>query len=183
MWRAAETGFNASLVPASCFISHLTAGTPLTYHTLHADEASFPNFHFSGTLYLTGQDSHFQGGSFRFQNRDDGDCAISEVRPRAGRAVLFSSGWENQHQLEEVTAGQRFALSVFFTTAKKKQGKDSGGGGLTPSLQRFISECVHASQARHTALQFIRGCLHQWPAMAAALLHPAQPAERSIPLR
>lgn len=38
------------------------------------------------------------------------------VSPIAGRMVSFTSGFENPHQVQPVTGGKRYALSVWFTT-------------------------------------------------------------------
>merc|ERR1712071_134720 len=36
--------------------------------------------------------------------------------PTRGSAVIFSSGWENMHEVETITSGVRFAVPCFFTT-------------------------------------------------------------------
>jgi predicted 2-oxoglutarate/Fe(II)-dependent dioxygenase YbiX len=43
------------------------------------------------------------------------------VEPRAGRAVIFTSGPENNHRVERVTKGERFVLSFWFTCDPQKQ--------------------------------------------------------------
>ena len=54
------------------------------------------------------------------------------VLPRRGTAALFSSGWENVHQVARVTAGQRHSLPAFFTTEQPPTpapwGVDKRGG-------------------------------------------------------
>ena len=51
---------------------------------------------------------------------DGGEEGSSRVlTPRApskGSAVIFSSGWENLHQVEPLRSGTRLAIPAFFTT-------------------------------------------------------------------
>jgi len=42
--------------------------------------------------------------------------------PTKGAAVIFSSGWENMHEVEKITAGVRYAVPCFFTTCKVEEG-------------------------------------------------------------
>jgi hypothetical protein len=62
-------------------------------------------------------------------NQDDGEGLESleeEIRragrvltpfhPTRGSAVIFSSGWENMHEVEKITSGIRYAVPCFFTT-------------------------------------------------------------------
>ena len=37
--------------------------------------------------------------------------------PTRGAAVIFSSGWENMHEVEKITAGTRYCVPCFFTTS------------------------------------------------------------------
>jgi hypothetical protein len=43
------------------------------------------------------------------------------MEPKAGRVVIFSSGTENTHFLEQVTKGKRYVLSFWFTCDERKQ--------------------------------------------------------------
>ena len=57
---------------------------------------------------------------------DDLDSLKEEMRrvgreltpyyPTRGAAVIFSSGWENLHEVEKITSGVRYAIPCFFTT-------------------------------------------------------------------
>jgi len=38
--------------------------------------------------------------------------------PKRGSAVIFSSGWENMHEVNQITSGVRHAVPCFFTTCK-----------------------------------------------------------------
>jgi predicted 2-oxoglutarate/Fe(II)-dependent dioxygenase YbiX len=43
------------------------------------------------------------------------------MEPRAGRVILFTSGMENTHMVEQVKGGQRFVLSFWFTCDERKE--------------------------------------------------------------
>lgn len=43
------------------------------------------------------------------------------MEPRAGRVIIFSSGIENTHFVEQVTSGKRFVLSFWFSCDVKKE--------------------------------------------------------------
>jgi len=58
---------------------------------------------------------------------DDGDSTLEEelrtagrdltpFHPTRGSAVIFSSGWENMHEVNKITSGTRYAIPCFFTT-------------------------------------------------------------------
>ena len=38
------------------------------------------------------------------------------LAPVRGRALLFSSGWENVHYVAPALSGERFAIATFWTT-------------------------------------------------------------------
>lgn len=41
---------------------------------------------------------------------------LKPYNPTRGAAVIFSSGWENMHEVEKITSGTRYAVPSFFTT-------------------------------------------------------------------
>jgi hypothetical protein len=41
---------------------------------------------------------------------------LTPYSPTRGAAVIFSSGWENMHEVEKITSGVRYAVPCFFTT-------------------------------------------------------------------
>jgi hypothetical protein len=41
---------------------------------------------------------------------------LTPFHPTRGAAVIFSSGWENMHEVEKITSGIRYAVPCFFTT-------------------------------------------------------------------
>jgi len=46
------------------------------------------------------------------------------LRPEAGLAAIFSSGWENLHAVTPVSQGTRFAVPMFFTTQEEPLEKE-----------------------------------------------------------
>ena len=114
------------LVTQSAFTSRIPAvATQDDYGALHADESSSEHFHYSAVLHLHSSGDGFTGGDFIFS--DDprasdtaadphGERTLTRVAPLQGRAVMFSSGWENLHFVDRVSSGVRFALPVFFRT-------------------------------------------------------------------
>lgn len=78
--------------------------------------------HYSAVLYLNTSGIDFLGGNFHFCNSD----GVSEmvIVPTAGLLVIFDSGSKNIHKFDEITAGNRFTLTMWFTRDKvssKKQ--------------------------------------------------------------
>ena len=51
-----------------------------------------------------------------FASSPDGSRVLTPLSPTLGSAVVFSSGWENMHQVEPLVSGTRFALPAFFVT-------------------------------------------------------------------
>eukprot|EP00640_Fibrocapsa_japonica_P002035 CAMPEP_0113952786 /NCGR_PEP_ID=MMETSP1339-20121228/90602_1 /TAXON_ID=94617 /ORGANISM="Fibrocapsa japonica" /LENGTH=539 /DNA_ID=CAMNT_0000961451 /DNA_START=238 /DNA_END=1857 /DNA_ORIENTATION=+ /assembly_acc=CAM_ASM_000762 len=41
---------------------------------------------------------------------------LTPFHPTRGAAVIFSSGWENMHEVDKITSGIRYAVPCFFTT-------------------------------------------------------------------
>ena len=85
------------------------------------------HYDYSGLVYLSTQDEHFEGGDLHFYDHRDLDCSpfvdtenpgpcliqgtpTLSVAPRAGRVIIFGSGRENPHRVTPVTAGTRFVL-------------------------------------------------------------------------
>lgn len=82
------------------------------YSTPHVDKANIASYDYSALLYLnTGGGIDFSGGDFAFLDED----ADHTVVPAEGRLVMFTSGYENLHQVRNVTAGTRYVLAMWFT--------------------------------------------------------------------
>mmetsp|Transcript_122241 Transcript_122241/g.353441 ORF Transcript_122241/g.353441 Transcript_122241/m.353441 type:complete len:529 (+) Transcript_122241:98-1684(+) len=107
--------------------------------TLHCDEATHTGYHYSCVLYLSNQGEDFEGGNFVFNDplpegeKDENDGydrssmsledqirlagrRLTPFHPSRGAAVIFSSGWENLHEVEQITSGIRYCVPCFFTT-------------------------------------------------------------------
>ena len=114
--------------------------------TLHTDEATHSGYHYSCVLYLNTQGEDFEGGDFVFNDPASEEAKKKEAEraeeedyepesyenlyeeirragreltpfhPTRGAAVIFSSGWENMHEVEKITSGTRYAVPCFFTT-------------------------------------------------------------------
>ena len=87
-----------------------TGTEELERHCLHVDESSFDSFHYSCVLYLSSEGKHFDGGQFIFSDPPSSEHQgsggmpaatrqLSSVSPAMGMGVVFSSGWENVHQV------------------------------------------------------------------------------------
>lgn len=111
---------------------------------LHTDESTHAGYHYSCVLYLSTKGKDFDGGDFVFNdpdpdakpyNSDDededeqellGESLAEQIRkvgrkftpfaPTRGSAVIFSSGWENMHEVDKITSGTRYVVPCFFTT-------------------------------------------------------------------
>ena len=78
-------------------------------------------------MYLTSQHEDFEGGTFSFNDPPEDafrvastERILSPLSPKSGSAVLFSSGWENMHEVEPLRSGTRIAVPAFFTTHAPK---------------------------------------------------------------
>lgn len=67
--------------------------------------------HFSAVLYLNTQGKEFTGGTFCFK---DGPPPL-RVSPTAGTLLLYTADERNVHQVEEVPAGERLTMTMWFT--------------------------------------------------------------------
>ena len=86
-------------------------GGTYEYSIAHVDRANVASYDYSAVLYLNSKGGGFEGGDFRFV-----DATNDEVlEPRAGRCVLFPSGFENLHRVCTVSKGTRYALAAWLT--------------------------------------------------------------------
>ena len=78
----------------------------------HCDRANRDSYDVSALLYLSTAGEHFSGGGEFAFNDDDRDRL---VEPREGRVLVFSSGFENLHQVRPMADGERFTVSAWYT--------------------------------------------------------------------
>lgn len=109
----------SSIIPYSCQVFARRRGAAVL--GAHADESSFPNVHYSTVLYLNTEGEDFEGGGLEFirKDRQTDKCERIEVSPESGMTIMFSSGWENIHQVKPVSNGCRFSILMFFTTEQR----------------------------------------------------------------
>jgi hypothetical protein len=91
------------------------------YGVAHVDRANMSSYDYSAVLYLNTQGGGFDGGDFAFV--DDHEDEV--VEPRAGRCVLFASGFEHLHRVGKVTRGSRFVLASWYTLNTSRTAGDA----------------------------------------------------------
>jgi len=67
--------------------------------------------HFSAILYLN---SNIDGGNFHFVDKNNN--IVESIVPKEGNLLMFSSGSENSHKVDEILSGFRYTLTIWFTT-------------------------------------------------------------------
>ncbi|XP_065078365.1 2-oxoglutarate and iron-dependent oxygenase domain-containing protein 3-like [Ochlerotatus camptorhynchus] len=106
------------------FFSRLTNETATTIHDEywhpHVDKETYSSFHYTTLLYLTDFGKDFTGGRFVFiDSAGKHNKTNVYIEPKRGRISGFTSGAENLHQVEQVTAGVRYAITISFTCNKE----------------------------------------------------------------
>ena len=103
------------------FFSRLTNQTAVTSHDEywhpHIDKVTYGSFYYTSLLYLTTYGDDFAGGRFVFKDKAEN----MTVEPRIGRVSYFTSGRENEHFVEKVESGTRYAITVSFTCDPKQK--------------------------------------------------------------
>ena len=148
----------------------------------HCDEAICGEYHFSCVLHLDTQGDGFEGGDLVFSDEPgadsgggEGDASaggervLTRLSPQRGRALLFTSGWENLHYVDAIASGVRHALVTFFMTraAWARDGEDDVRGpvaaeDVADALLHFVLRAEDAEdEGQFTAL---------WHSMFAAPL-------------
>ena len=101
------------------FFSRMTAKPAVTVHDEywrpHIDKVTYGSFFYTSLLYLSDAAKDFTGGRFVFLDKN----VNKTVEPRLGRLSFFTSGSENEHFVEKVKGGTRFAITVSFTCDKR----------------------------------------------------------------
>jgi len=114
---------------------------------LHTDEATHAVYHYSCVLYLSTQGHDFTGGSFVWNDPPadggDGPRVLTPYAPVRGSAVIFSSGWENMHQVERLESGTRFAVPCFFTTEAVPEASLDHFGGVPSDDEAIADDLQH----------------------------------------
>lgn len=152
---------NTLYFTAPTFITRIDATRPWTareihdeYWHAHADRNNTPHYHYSGLLYMSTYQSDFTGGRLRFYDANKYDIADEDdavdliMEPRQGRVVIFSSGHENVHRVEEVHSGQRYVLSFWFTCDPQKEFEIFLDGQAHVAFSRKIKQAIASKKSR-----------------------------------
>ncbi|XP_071965792.1 2-oxoglutarate and iron-dependent oxygenase domain-containing protein 3-like [Antedon mediterranea] len=103
------------------FFSRMTNKPAKTIHDEywhpHVDKETYTTFDYTSLLYLSNYGDDFDGGRFIFIDKK----ANSTIEPKLGRLSFFTSGSENQHYVEKVSKGTRYAMTISFTCNKKEK--------------------------------------------------------------
>ncbi len=137
-------------------------------HAAHCDEAINPQFHYSSVLYLGECGRHFDGGELSFFHNRSWPWLL--VEPAVGRAVFYSSGWENVHRVKRVERGERWTLVAVFAVSAHPDGDgqcpDGGGGSAVEAdasagdaglARRFSDTCIRPGSRSE-----FEGCGRLW---------------------
>ncbi|XP_033100491.1 2-oxoglutarate and iron-dependent oxygenase domain-containing protein 3-like [Anneissia japonica] len=83
----------------------------------HVDKETYKTFDYTSLVYLSNYGNDFEGGRFVFIDKKSN----STIEPKLGRLSFFTSGSENQHYVEKVSKGTRYAMTISFTCDKKER--------------------------------------------------------------
>lgn len=146
-------------------------------------------------MYLSTQGVDFEGGDFVFndplpageapdpeiermsleeQRRRTGR-KLSPFHPTKGAAVIFSSGWENMHEVEKITSGTRYAVPAFFTTSPVPDAAYDQMVAGKPKTDEDIADdwlhllLAHRKESPVEAAGRVRELLMKWHYMCAPL--------------
>jgi hypothetical protein len=166
--------------------------------TLHTDEATHDGYHYSCVIYLSTAGVDFEGGAFVFNDpakdeaskkktEEEGkNLGIEEQIRRSGRtlvpylptkgsAVIFSSGWENMHEVEKITSGVRYAVPCFFTTCPVPEAAYTQMHAGKPTTDEDIADdwlhllLAHRKELPHESMGRVKELLMKWHMMCTPL--------------
>lgn len=114
-----DINVNSLFLTHPTFFSRITNETAKTIHDEywhpHVDKETYESFHYTSLLYLNNFAKDFKGGRFLFTDGIEANKTITAIEPKIGRVSAFTSGSENLHNVEKVTSGIRFAITISFT--------------------------------------------------------------------
>ena len=96
-------------------------------------------------------------------------------QPTRGAAVIFSSGWENMHEVERITQGTRYCVPAFFTTSpvpeqayeQMAQGKPKTDEDIADDWLHLL--LAHREESPLEAAGRVKELLMKWHMMCAPL--------------
>eukprot|EP00571_Detonula_confervacea_P009891 CAMPEP_0172300772 /NCGR_PEP_ID=MMETSP1058-20130122/2792_1 /TAXON_ID=83371 /ORGANISM="Detonula confervacea, Strain CCMP 353" /LENGTH=698 /DNA_ID=CAMNT_0013010659 /DNA_START=13 /DNA_END=2109 /DNA_ORIENTATION=- len=156
---------------------------------LHTDEATHTGYHYSCVIYLSTHGEDFEGGAFVFNDPQQEGAPKQNLEslpleeqirrtgrelkpylPTRGAAVIFSSGWENMHEVETITSGTRFAVPCFFTTCPVPEeaygpptmavGKPKNDDDIADDWLHLL--LTHREEEPHQSLGRVKELLMKW---------------------
>ncbi|CAG2173650.1 unnamed protein product [Oppiella nova] len=90
------------------------------YWLRHVDRHNIECDHYTSVIYLSTYGADFSDGRFVFTDQ----MSNATIEPKLGRLVWYTSGSENEHFLERVTSGTRYALVMGFSCNPKFAAKE-----------------------------------------------------------
>ena len=172
----------STILPLQAYSREYTVTKEQAGVPLHTDEATHASYHYSCVLYLSTQGEDFEGGSFVWNDPEpeaegedaaapeqkssgDGDGFIevgndgrvlTPYGPSRGSAVIFSSGWENMHEVHQLKSGHRRAVPCFFTTCPVPDGTIDAMGGVPADDAAIADELLRLILDSQTRSPFQR---------------------------
>ena len=100
---------------------------------------------------------------------------LTPFHPSKGAAVIFSSGWENMHEVHKLTSGTRYAVPCFFTTspvpeqayAQMHQGKPQSDEDIADDWLHLL--LAHRAEEPIMAMGRVKELLMKWHYMCTPL--------------
>lgn len=95
--------------------------------------------------------------------------------PTRGAAVIFSSGWENMHEVEKITSGTRYAVPCFFTTCPVPEAAYEQMAVGKPKSNEDIADdwlhllLAHRQETPQEGVGRVKELLMKWHCMCAPL--------------
>jgi len=107
---------------------------------------------------------------------------LMPFHPSKGACVLFSSGWENMHEVEKLTSGIRYAVPSFFTTCPVPEGAYTQMAVGKPKTDEDIADdwlhllLAHRKENPQESVGRVKELLMKWHYMCTPLSEHPPPA-------
>lgn len=100
---------------------------------------------------------------------------LTPFLPTRGSAVIFSSGWENMHEVEKITSGTRYVVPCFFTTCpvpeaayeQMKVGKPKTNEDIADDWLHLL--LAHRKESPMESVGRVKELLMKWHCMCTPL--------------
>ena len=100
---------------------------------------------------------------------------LTPFHPIRGSAVIFSSGWENMHEVETITSGIRYTIPCFFTTCPvPKEAYEQMKVGIPTTNEEIADDWLHLLLAHRREMPMesvgrVKELLMKWHYMCTPL--------------